>query len=228
MRVIEPSYEIPELNGLEMVRKLEAYGRTCYRSEGRATEDSWEPFLRDKLKRGHLSLIEHEKVTVSLVCDRGVTHELVRHRLASYSQESTRYCDYSGEVIFIRPFILVPGSTAYISWEGDMKQVERWYKLMRDEELTPEWARCILPNCLKTEIVVTCNLREWLHIFKLRCDKSAHPQMRQLMVPLLRAFDRAIPLLFAHFEFHGPEFPDPDGGWGPEHLGCYATTPFYF
>lgn len=202
MKVIEPYFVIEDdLRGEEILRRLERYGRVCYKSEAKITPHSAREFLRGAIKRGHLSLIEHEKVTVSVVCDRGVTHEIVRHRLASYSQESTRYCDYSGEMVVIGPFFFKVGSPKFNIWLSAMRKAEDYYRDLRALGATPQEARSVLPNSLKTEIVITYNLREWRHFFSLRCSKRAHPQMRQIAIPLLKEFQKQIPVIFEDLEF---------------------------
>jgi len=152
------------------------------------------------LKAGHESVIEHESLSVRFICDRGVSHELVRHRLASYSQESTRYCNYSGGVTFIRPCFWGENWAEYRTWKIMMARAEWAYTELLGMGCSPQQARSVLPNSLKTEIVVTANLREWRHILRLRCSKAAHPQMRQLMIPLLKQLQDRIPVLFDDIE----------------------------
>lgn len=197
MKIIEPYFVIEdEIDGVTILSRLERYGRVCYKSEDKITLSSAKRFIENAIKRGHLSLIEHEKVTVRVVCDRGVTHEIVRHRIASYSQESTRYCDYSGEMVVIRPFFFKYDVKKYELWSKAMWTAERVYKDLRALGATPQEARSVLPNSLKTEIVITYNLREWRHFFNLRCSTRAHPQMRQITVPLLKEFRKRIPVIF--------------------------------
>jgi thymidylate synthase (FAD) len=153
------------------------------------------------IRRGHESVIEHSGVTVRAVCDRGVTHELVRHRIASYTQESTRYCNYSGQkfgsdITFIRPFFWKDDAEKYEIWLGAMKSAEEAYHKLISAGAKPEEARSVLPNSLKSELVMTMNLRQWRHFFKLRTADSAHPQMRELTVPMLNAMREAIPVIF--------------------------------
>lgn len=148
-----------------------------------------------------MSVIEHCGVTVRFVCDRGVTHEIVRHRLAAYSQESTRYCNYSkgkfgGEITVIKPSFWKEESYEYVMWVKSMEEAESNYFALIGMGAPPQEARSVLPNSLKTEIVMTCNIREWRHVFSLRCSKAAHPQMRELMLPLMREFYRKSPVLF--------------------------------
>ncbi len=197
MKIIEPYFVIEdEIDGEKILKNLEKYGRVCYKSEEKITPESMRAFLKSAIKAGHLSLIEHEKVTVRVVCDRGVTHEIVRHRLASYSQESTRYCDYSGEMVVIRPLFFQVRSMVFNIWLSAMRKAEDYYRELRGLGASPQEARSVLPNSLKTEIVITYNLREWRHFFNLRCSKRAHPQMRQITVPLLKEFKKQIPVIF--------------------------------
>lgn len=202
MKIIEPSYTILDEVGPELLKKIEAAGRTCYKSEGNIKEGSAEKFVAGIIKRGHESVLEHEKISVRIVCDRGVSHEIVRHRIASYSQESTRYCNYSGEkfgteLTFIKPCYWSDESgEAYELWKQTMEMIETNYMLLIKSDAKPEEARAILPNSIKTEIVVTMNLREWRHFFKLRTDRAAHPQMRQIARMMLDEFKKKIPVVF--------------------------------
>lgn len=184
---------------------LEYCGRVCYKSEDKITEDSAKRFISSVLKSGHESVLEHAKITVKVICDRGVTHEIVRHRLASYSQESTRYCNYSNEkfgseLTFINPCFWDDdgdhSKTLYTIWAEEMERIEDKYNEMIMCGAKPEEARTILPNSLKTEIVMTMNIREWRHFFKMRCSSRAHPQMRQIANMIKAEFQSRIPLLF--------------------------------
>ena len=202
MRIIEPSHQfLEDFDGVAMAKSVERMGRICYKSEGNITEDSYRKFLQSLIARGHESVIEHAKVSVLVVCDRGVSHEIVRHRIASYSQESTRYCNYSqdkfgNELTFIRPCFWAEDSDAYQVWKASMEAAERDYFRLLELGATPQEARSVLPNSLKTEIVVTMNLREWRHFFRLRASAAAHPQMRQTAAALLRDFQARIPVVF--------------------------------
>ena len=202
MRVIRPGFEmISELNAETILKNIERCGRVCYKSEELITEDSAETFVRNILKRGHESVIEHEKISVKMVCDRGVTHEIVRHRVASYSQESTRYCNYQkdkfgNELTFIKPVFWSEDSEEYAVWKHMMQQCEEQYMHLIRLGASPQEARSILPNSLKTEIVVTMNLREWRHFFRLRTAGAAHPQMREIACMVLEEFRRQIPVVF--------------------------------
>lgn len=202
MKVISPSYEIVHIsNGNTILKHIEEAGRTCYKSEDKITDSSAKEFVNRILKLGHLSVIEHESASVRFICDRGITHEIVRHRLASYSQESTRYANYSQnkfghEITVIKPCFWAEGTPEYTLWHSSMLQAEAVYLKLIQSGASPQEARSVLPNSLKTEIVVTCNLREWRHIFSLRCAKAAHPQMREIMLPLLSDFHNSIPVIF--------------------------------
>ena len=202
MKIIAPSVQFFEpLDGAQLLKRLERAGRVCYKSEDKITQGSAETFLVNIIKRGHESVLEHEKITVSLICDRGVTHELVRHRIASYSQESTRYCNYMGEkfgreLTFIKPCFWAEDDPKYAVWKEQMAQLEETYQRLLEAGASPQEARSILPNSLKTEIVVTMNLREWRHFFRLRTAPAAHPQMREAADMLLAAFQAELPVIF--------------------------------
>jgi thymidylate synthase (FAD) len=202
MKVIDPSFSFMHLpDGEFVLRHLELAARTCYKSEDKADAESARKLLSRIVRLGHDSVLEHISVTVRIVCDRGVTHELVRHRLCSFSQESTRYANYAqdkfgSEITVIRPYFWALDDARYALWLTAMQACEDAYLRLVEAGATAQEARSVLPNSLKTEIVTTANIREWRHIFKLRCDKAAHPQMRQVMLPMLGAFQERIPLLF--------------------------------
>lgn len=207
MFVIEPEiHVIDEINGEEILQRLEAIGRVCYKSEDKITTGSAQKFISALIKNGHESVIEHTSVSVKVICDRGVSHEIVRHRLASYSQESTRYCNYSeskfcNQLTFIRPVFFERGSDRYKLWELAMESAEKTYLEMTAQGIRPEEARSVLPNSLKTEIIMTMNLREWRHFFRLRTAAAAHPQMRQVATLICMEFKANIPVIFDEFEF---------------------------
>ena len=201
MRIVEPFFEI--LNAPkreEVLRHLELCGRVCYKSEDKMTEESASRFVRFLIERGHESPIEHISISVRIICDRGVSHEWVRHRIASYSQESTRYCNYNSEkfgggIAFIRPYFS-DNERLFEIWKAEMQSAEKAYGDMLANGAKPEDARSVLPNSLKTEFICTMNLREWRHFFALRCAKAAHPAMREIAVPLQAAFRELLPELF--------------------------------
>jgi thymidylate synthase (FAD) len=204
---------------------VERAGRTCYKSEHKIEPDSAHRFIQKLIRMGHESVLEHGTITVRFLTDRAVSHELVRHRLASYSQESQRYVDpqHKGLMEFIRPW-WVPKEYTMESykrkecdWTRPQNSVDQcailflsllWdaydhYRLLRNFGCTPQQARAVLPNATKTEIVVTANPREWRHIFKLRTSNAAYPQIRELMIPTLWTFRELWPALFEDIEVKG-------------------------
>ena len=197
MKIIQPSVEpLTPFDGAEVLKFIESCGRVCYRSEKNITPDSAENFVRTLIKRGHESVLEHFSCTFKIICDRGVMAELTRHRLASFSIESTRYVDYSGEdLIFIAP----PGWQApdinFAAWKVAMELAELAYESLRKGGCKPEQARAVLPNSLATTIIMTANLREWRHILKLRTSDKAHPQMRYVANLILEIFKAKIPVI---------------------------------
>ena len=202
MRIVKAGYEIlDKLDGAAILRKIEQCGRVCYRSEGAITDGSAEKFVRGIIRRGHESVLEHVSFSVRFIVDRGVSHELVRHRLASYSQESTRYCNYSGdkfgnEITVIEPCFARDRSGERYAWRDACEEAERYYFKLLNLGWTPQEARSVLPNSLKTEVVMTANLREWRHFFRLRTAPDAHPQMREVTVLLLAELREKIPVAF--------------------------------
>lgn len=213
MEIIKPSVEIINLgNVTEMLRTIELAYRICYKSEGRMSETHYDPiFIKSKIKMGHESPLEHEKVTVKIVCDRGVTHEDVRHRIASFSQESTRYCNYSKNgLMVIHPGFWDPESPIFRAsnpnfaecmriWKNHMEDCEYTYNKLIELGATPQEARSVLANSTKTEIVHTMNIREWRHFFNLRAIGTTgkpHPQMLEITRPLLDMFQANIPVVF--------------------------------
>lgn len=208
MKIIQPSFEILDISPNNPLQLLELAGRTCYKSEDRMTSESSEKFCGKMLESQHESVIEHASMTVRFICDRGVSHELVRHRLASFSQESTRYCNYSKDKFDNGITVILPCfwakdwkdpvmcSNEFLVWKKLCEMSEQVYFELLSYGASPQQSRSVLPNSLKTEIVVTANLREWRHIFKQRCSSKAHPQIRELMVPLLQEVRFKIPVLF--------------------------------
>lgn len=206
MNVIKPYFVIEsDVDGEKALKLIEKAGRTCYKSEEFIKEDSAAEFVRKIIKNGHEAVIEHYSITVRIVCDRGVTHEIVRHRLASYSQESTRYCNYSkdkfsNQLTFIEPCFwdtnTDEGKKKYEIWKQAMEFAEKCYLQLIENGATPQEARSVLPNSLKAELVMTMNLREWRNFFKLRTSAASHPQMREIAVPLLEKFKEIIPVVF--------------------------------
>lgn len=201
MKVVNQSYDILTIHdGKTILKHIEFLGRTCYKSEGKITNDSAEAFVKMLIKNGHESVLEHESITVKFICDRGISHELVRHRIASYTQESTRFCNYSKDKfnneITVIDQDFIEGSAVRNMWLTLCKEAENCYFHMLKCGTTPQEARSVLPTCLKTELIVTANLREWRLIFKQRTSKAAHPQMRLLMKGLLAELKTLVPVIF--------------------------------
>ena len=190
-----------DINGQEILKKIEACGRVCYKSEAKIAKGSAEKFVAHLIKRGHEAVLEHASFTVKFVVDRGVSHEIVRHRIASYCQESQRYCNYSKddfgkEITFIIPHYLDYKSAGWNVWKDTMKACEDAYFKLLDIGLLPQEARAVLPNSTKTEVVMTADLREWRTFFKLRTSNAAHPQMLEVTRPLLDELKELIPVVF--------------------------------
>lgn len=202
MKIINADVEfITPIDGAAILKRLEQCGRVCYKSEAKITDTSASAFVAGIIKRGHEAVLEHCSFTVKFICDRGVSHEIVRHRLASYCQESTRYCNYSkegfgSEITVINPCFLEVGTIGWELWHGACKAAERFYFDLLDFDCSPQEARSVLPNSLKTEVIMTANIREWRHFLKLRCAKAAHPQMREVALILLEKVHDLIPVCF--------------------------------
>lgn len=222
MRIIEPSYEIlTEISegGIKELQHIEKIGRVCYKSEDKITEDgeSAKKFVKMLIDRGHEAMIEHSTLSVKFTVDRGVSHELVRHRIASFAQESTRYCNYSldkfGNEINV---IKIDGgiehdakmknmsthekATIEEEWASAMKDAEKHYIRLMEMGATPQIARSVLPNSTKTEITITANYREWRVFFKLRTAKVAHPSMQEITRALLKELKEKLPIIFDDIE----------------------------
>lgn len=178
----------------DLLQTIESIARVCYKSEEKITPFSYQKFLTNLLEKGHEAMFEHAVISAQFICDRGVSHELVRHRIASFAQESTRYCNYKGGVTFIIPpwlDTLPEGKYNNMDYKGDCRETRNWlgamnfcevtYLVLLGSGWTPQQARSVLPNSLKTEIVITANVREWRHIIKLRTAPTAHPQMVELI-----------------------------------------------
>lgn len=222
MNKIKPVYEILtpiSEGGLKELQHIERIGRVCYKSEGNITPDgeSAKKFVGMLIRNGHEAMIEHSTLSVKFTIDRGVSHELVRHRIASFAQESTRYCNYSnekfgGECTFIDIADGIKLDTKMKSmtaeqieavireWTEAMEDAQRHYMKMLELGATPQIARSVLPTSVKTELTVTANYREWRNLFKLRIPKSAHPQMREIMIPLLNELKTLLPVIFDDIE----------------------------
>lgn len=189
----------------EILKSLELAGRCCYKSENKISEISASDFVRMLVQRGHEAMIEHCSITVKFICDRGISHEIVRHRIASYGQESTRYCSYhqdkfGNEITVIKPLFYEEETDKYKEWKTACLESEKRYFNLLNLGSTAQEARSVLPTSLKTEIVVTMNMREWRHFLKLRTASAAHPQMREITIPLLEDLKKKLPELFEDIE----------------------------
>lgn len=208
MQIIKAGYEILDpLNGEEILKKIERVARVCYKSEEKIGEGTAEKMVRALVKSKHEAMLEHFSFSVKFIVDRGVSHELVRHRVASFAQESTRYCNYGheGEITVIAPcfWSWSKDGINYNEWLSACEMAESYYLSLLEMGATPQEARAVLPNSLKTEVVMTANLREWRHFFSLRACGSTgkpHPQMLEVAVPLLKEVKSLIPVVFDDLE----------------------------
>lgn len=213
MKITKSNYEILTPisdGGIRELQHIEKIGRVCYKSESKITEDgsSAKKFVQMIINRGHHAMIEHSSLSVKFTVDRGISHELVRHRIASFAQESTRYCNYSKDKFHsqITVIDLASGFEYDLSKENDKAKYEVWTKAMEDAEkayfrmlelgASPQEARSVLPNSTKTEITITANYREWRNFFKLRTADAAHPSMREVTIPLLKELKTKLPIIF--------------------------------
>jgi len=211
MKTVKARVELLEpIDRMRTLKILERIGRVAYKSEDKITDQSAASFIGMIVKRGHFSVLEHISVTVHVICDRGVSHEWVRHRLAAYTQESTRYCNYAkdkhdGQITFIEPEFMWNGQPGVEAgsvgqkedlWVRTVSEIEDNYLSLIALGATPQAARSILPNSLKTEFYATMNLRSWLHFFELRTAPGAHPQMREVAIPLQKKFQEVLPEIF--------------------------------
>lgn len=213
MKIIEPSVELLWITP-NAIKEIEKAGRVCYKSEGKIADGSAENFVAKLIARGHEAMIEHAVASLKFTCDRGVTHEMVRHRIPSFAQESTRYCNYSkdqfdnqltmikpcfwkdGDILNDDPFTVNADAGKLAIWMQCLEQCEKAYNSLIQLGATPQEARSVLPNSLKTEIVVTCNFREWRHVFKLRTSNFAHPQIKEVMLMALDILKKEAPVIF--------------------------------
>lgn len=205
MKIITPSFEfLKPVDGMAMLRTIENAARTCYKSEDKITDESCLKIVKSLVEHGHHAMLEHASVTVKVICDRGVSNEMVRHRIASFAQESTRYCTYGSDkfdkqITVIKPVFYKEGTRQYNTWKIGCEEAERVYLALLALGSTAQEARSVLPNSLKTEIVITMNLRNWRHFFELRaCGTTGkpHPQMLEIAVPMLNEFKMLIPIVF--------------------------------
>lgn len=186
-------------DGVELLKRIEYIARVSHRSEDLITYDSWNKFIRAVvLQHGDWSVTEHVSISVEAMVDRGITHEWVRHRIGAYTQESTRFVNYKKKIepSFICPLTEDIGTEESGIWFESIRRAEEAYEELIDLGKSPQIARSVFPNALASKIVVTYNLRSWRHFFLMRTTKEAHPQMREVSVPLLREFQELIPILY--------------------------------
>jgi thymidylate synthase (FAD) len=197
MKIIdEPYFEIlGKINGEEILKHLEFTARTAYQSQNKITANSAAQFIKKIIKKKHLSVLEHCNISIKIICGRDTSHQLVRHRICSFTQESQRYCRYN-ELQVIKPNGIDNNEEYYLCWKKTIEDIEKTYKKLLKNGIAPQSARSILPNCTKTEIAMTANLREWRLIFKTRCQGDADPQIRKLMLKLLEALNNKVPIIF--------------------------------
>ena len=207
MKIIEPKMEVEKFDGKAIMKRLERACRTCYRSEGSITDESYKTLLNNCITRGHESILEHEKITIRMTCDIGVYKDLTRHRIASFSVESTRYCNYGkdkfdNEIKVMRPCNIDPNSKLYEHWTTAMEQIEKEYLDMSKEGATADQLRMLLPHSTAAEVTMSANIREWKHIFNLRANNHAHPAIQQLLIPLLLLFKKEMPEIFSDVPYN--------------------------
>ena len=200
MRIVEPWIKVEKFDGKEIMRRIERACRTCYRSEDKITDESYKNLLKNCLNRGHESVLEHEKITVRIYNDIGSYKDLTRHRFASFSVESTRYCSYDkdkygNEISFMNP-VYMEDKEMYDIWKNTMQEIENGYKKMKELGATTDMCRNLLPHSTAAEYTMTANIREWKHIFSLRANNHVHPAIRQVMIPLLKYFKEQMPEIF--------------------------------
>lgn len=205
MKIVEPWIKVEKIDGIKVMKKIERACRTCYRSEGSLTEDSYKKLIKNCITRGHESVLEHEKVTVKIYNDLGSYKDLTRHRFASFSIESTRYCSYDkdkygNEISFINP-IYIEDKNIYDIWKKAMLEIEKCYIEMRKLGATVDMCREVLPHSIAAEYTMTANIREWKHILSLRTTKHVHPSIRQVLIPLLKYFKEQMPEIFDNIEY---------------------------
>ena len=205
MRLVEPWIKVEKFDGVKIMKRIERACRTCYRSEDKISEDSYKNLLTNCLNRGHESVLEHEKITVRIYSDIGSYKDLTRHRFASFSVESTRYCSYNkdkygNEIAIIDP-VYIEDKEVYATWKNAMEEMEKSYMKMKELGATTDMCREILPHSTAAEYTMTANIREWKHILELRTTTHVHPAIRQILIPLLLLFKEQMPEIFGNIEY---------------------------
>lgn len=205
MRLVEPWIKVEKFDGVKIMKRIERACRTCYRSEGTISEDSYKNLLKNCLNRGHESVLEHEKITVRIYSDVGSYKDLTRHRFASFSIESTRYCSYDkdkygNEIACVNP-VYMEDKKVFETWKNGVEEMEKAYMKMKELGATTDMCREILPHSTAAEYTMTANIREWKHILSLRTTKHVHPSIRQVLIPLLLCFKEQMPEIFDEVEY---------------------------
>jgi len=207
MKIIQPSFrlstpykdELTIFDGIRMLKFIEQQARISHRSEDKQTENSWERFIPAVvMQHGDWSVTEHVSITATIRVDRGVTHELVRHRLFSFTQESTRFVRYKEGIEYVYPEDAPEG--CFVNWDLAMQVCENTYEELLKLGWRPQEARSVLPNALAATIVVTGNLRNWRHFMLMRTSRETHPDFRRISIPMLEEFKRVVPLLYDDIE----------------------------
>lgn len=222
MRIVEPWIKVEKFDGKAIMKRIERACRTCYRSEDKITDESYKNLLKNCLNRGHESVLEHEKITVRIYNDIGSYKDLTRHRFASFSIESTRYCSYDkdkygNEIAFMNP-VYMEDKEMYEIWKNTMQEIENGYKKMKELGATTDMCRNLLPHSTAAEYTMTANIREWKHIFSLRANNHVHPAIRQVMIPLLKYFKEQMPEIFDEIPY--------DEDFNPEYYAKLSVEEF--
>lgn len=212
MNLVEPWIKVEQFDGKKIMKRIERACRTCYRSEGSITEDSYKKLLKNCLTRGHESVLEHEKITVRIYNDIGSYKDLTRHRFASFSVESTRYCSYDkdkygNQISVINP-VYIQDKEIYDTWKATIEEMEKGYMKMKELGASTDMCRNLLPHSTAAEYTMTANIREWKHILSLRANNHVHPAIRQVTIPLLKYFKEQMPDIFDDVEYDEEFNPD--------------------
>lgn len=205
MRLVEPWIKVENFDGVKIMKRIERACRTCYRSEDKISEESYKNLLTNCLNRGHESVLEHEKITVRIYSDIGTYKDLTRHRFASFSVESTRYCSYNkdkygNEIAVVNP-VYIEDKEVFETWKKAIEDMEKAYMKMKELGASTDMCREILPHSTAAEYTMTANIREWKHILELRTTNHVHPAIRQVLIPLLLLFKEQMPEIFGDIEY---------------------------
>lgn len=205
MRLVKPWIKVENFDGVKIMKRIERACRTCYRSEDKISEESYKNLLTNCLNRGHESVLEHEKITVRIYSDIGTYKDLTRHRFASFSVESTRYCSYNkdkygNEIAVVNP-VYIEDKEVFETWKKAIEDMEKAYMKMKELGASTDMCREILPHSTAAEYTMTANIREWKHILELRTTNHVHPAIRQVLIPLLLLFKEQMPEIFGDIEY---------------------------